>query len=76
MIITIIQKNKKSFAVPFLGWASTASRLHSQYKEKVWFLPQIPQEFLVLICSISKKWKAGSTLELPNVFQPSNVFEL
>ena len=44
-------------------------------KQKVWFLPQNPQEFLVLIWPISEIEKAESTLEQPNVFQPPNVFQ-
>ena len=53
MIIIIIQKKKTLWPL-----------LHSQYEEKVCFLPQTPQEFLALIWSIFEKWKAESTLEL------------
>ena len=44
--------------VPFYGWASTASRLQSQYEETVYFLPISSQKFLVLIRSTSGGRKA------------------
>ena len=30
---------------PFYGWGSTASRLHSHYKEAVYFLPRSSQKY-------------------------------
>ena len=48
---------------PFYGWVSAASRLHSHYKEGVYFLPISSQIFLGLIWSISERWKSESTLE-------------
>ena len=48
---------------PFYGWVSAASRLHSHYKEGVYFLPISSQIFLGLIWSTSERWKSESTLE-------------
>ena len=56
--------------VTFNGWSSTVTRLQSRYEETVYFLPPSPQEFLVLILSTSKRWKAEMTLEPPSGFQP------
>ena len=67
--------NNNNFTAPFQGWGSTALKLHSQYEEKVYFLTQSPQGFLVLICLTSEKWKTESTLEPLSVSQPSSVFQ-
>ena len=56
--------------VPFYGWGSTVSRLQSHYEETVYSLPLSPQEFLVLISSISARWKVETTLELLSNFEP------
>ena len=50
---------------PFNEWGSTASRLRSNLKEAVYFLPLSFQKFLVLILSTSDRWKAEWTLEPP-----------
>ena len=55
---------------PFYGWGSTVSRLQSHYKETVYFLPLGPQEYLVLISSISAWWKVESNLETLSDFEP------
>ena len=61
----MLQKNyfQKNFMASFYGWGSTISKLQSHYKETVYFLPLIPQEYLVLISSISEGCKVESTLE-------------
>ena len=71
MIITIIKKTQ--LYSPFLKMGSTVSRLHSQYEEIVYFLPQSPQEFRLLICLAFEKWQAESTLDSPSAFQPPSV---
>ena len=45
----IILLKKKKIMAPFYGWGSTVSRLHSLYKETVYFLLLCPQELQVLI---------------------------
>ena len=39
------------------------------YEEAVYFLPLSSQKFLVLIWSISERWKVESNLEPPNGFE-------
>ena len=56
--------------VPSYGWGSTVSRLQSHDKETVYFLPLGHSEYLVLILSISERWKVKSTLELFSGFEP------
>ena len=56
--------------VPFYGWGSTVSRLQSHYEETVYILPLSPQEYLVLISSISARWKVETTLESLSNFGP------
>ena len=56
-----------NFMAPFYGWGSTASRLHSHYKE---IFTTSFQKFLVLIRSILEGWKYEMTLN------PSSGFEL
>ena len=71
MIITIIKKTQ--LYSPFLKMGSTVSRLHSQYEEIVYFLPQSPQELRLLICLAFEKWKTESTLDSPSSFQPPSL---
>ena len=52
------------------GWGSTVSRLQSHYEETVYSLPLSPQEFLVLISSISARWEVETTLEPLSNFEP------
>ena len=37
--LVVIIKKTLNFMAPFYGWGSTASRLHSHYKEAAYFLP-------------------------------------
>ena len=68
--VKIFHKTKKKPLWPlFCGWCSTVSRLQSHYKETVYFLPFISQEFLVLIWSIYEVWKAELSLEPPGGFE-------
>ena len=56
---------------PFYGCGSSVSRLRSNYKETVYFLPQSLQEYLVLTSSSLEGWKAASTLKSPGGFEPA-----
>ena len=47
----------------FEGGLRPQCTLWSHYEETVYFLPVSPQEYLVLVSSISKGWKVDSTLE-------------
>ena len=62
--------NFSNFMVPFYGWGSTVSRLHSHYKETVYFLPLGPKEVLELIWFTWEGWKVDSTLKTPSGFEP------
>ena len=42
------------------------------FEEAVYFLPQSPHKFLVLILSTSEGWKVESTLEPPIAFKHGN----
>ena len=64
-----IKLKKKPLWPLFCGWCSTVSRLQSHYKETIYFLPFISQEFLVLIWSIYEVWKAELSLEPPGGFE-------
>ena len=60
---------KKIFMAPFYGWVSTASRPQSQFEEAVYFLSLSSQKLVVLILSVSERWKTESTLEPPSGFE-------
>ena len=47
-VIKIMIK-KNNFMAAFHGWGSTPSRLQGHYEERVFFLPLLTWEFLVLI---------------------------
>ena len=70
LFLTQYYCEKKSFMAPFYEWVPTMSRLQSYSEETVYFLPLRPQEFLVLISLTLEGWKAESTLEPPNGFEP------
>ena len=55
---------------PFYGRGSIVPRLQSYLEETVYFLPLSFQEFLLLIWSTSKGWKAGSTFKPPSGIEP------
>ena len=55
---------------PFYGWGSTVSRVHSHYKETVYFLPLGAKEVLGLIWLTSEGWKVDSTLKPSSGFEP------
>ena len=54
--------------VPFYGWDQLPQG-YSHFEEAIYFLPLIPQKFLVLILSTLEGWKAESTLEPPSGFE-------
>ena len=62
--------NFSNFMVPFYGWGSIVSRLHTHYKETLYFLPLGPKEVLGLIWLTLEGWKVDSTLKPLSDFEP------
>ena len=57
------------FNFKFMDWIQL-SWLQNHFEETVYFLFLIPQEFLVLIWSISEGWKTEVALEPTCVIEP------